>query len=149
MRYAKYFAAALVLVPTSSWSDPSSILPSATTGPRDGEFSIQTGTQGNFGELHVGVGYTIIGPYIDENGVHRYGQYASLEIAIQGAPALFRQPDVHEGQTVEVGRYRILIERIIPGDRGTVVLRILSIDRDSSSESNPRFTSKKICEMIR
>ncbi len=82
-------------------------------------------TQGNFGKLGIGVGDVDDGAYLDQKGVRREGLHASLSIAIEGEPSLFQQPDVHEGQTLMVGEYRILIERIIPdGNRGTVVVRI-------------------------
>lgn len=83
-------------------------------------------TQGNFGTLGIGVGYTGGGAYFDENGIRRSGLHASLAIAIDGKPAQFQQPDVHEGQTLEVDGYEILIERILPDatPRGTIVVRV-------------------------
>ena len=68
-----------------------------------------------------------MGPYLDENRVRRYGLYAGLSIAVDDAPSQFRQPDVHEGQTLQAGEYRILVERIFPSEgRGTVVVRVWS-----------------------
>jgi hypothetical protein len=82
-------------------------------------------TQGNFGKLGVGVGYVGGGPYLDEKNTRRNGLHASLSIAIDGQPSQFQEPDVQEGQILEVAGYRIFVEKIVPnGNRGGVVLRI-------------------------
>jgi hypothetical protein len=88
------------------------------------EWSIEEGTQFNFGELSIGAGYMGGGAYLDDKDVKRSGLHASIDITVEGKPELFQQPDVHEGQTLEVGGYKILIEKIIPGQRGTIVLRV-------------------------
>ena len=87
--------------------------------------SIMQGTQLNLPELSIGAGYMGSGPYLDEKGVRRDGLHADLSLAVHGQPSQFQQPDVHEGQTLEVAGYRILIEKINPDDeRGSIVLRI-------------------------
>ena len=86
--------------------------------------SIMSGTQLNIGKLSIGAGYMGGGPYFDEKNVRREGLHASLDITIEDDPSKFQQPDVHEGQIVEVAGYRILVEKIIPGNRGNLVLRL-------------------------
>lgn len=88
------------------------------------EWSIVEGTQFNFGDLSIGAGYMGSGPYLDEKNVRRNGLYASLSFAFYGDDSPSRQSDVHEGQILTVAGYRILIEKIIPGRKGTVVLRV-------------------------
>lgn len=83
-----------------------------------------SGTQGVFGKLGIGAGYMGGGPYLDEKGVRRNGVYASLSITVDGDRSQFQQPDVHAGQTLEVAGYRIFVEEINPGDRGTIVLSV-------------------------
>lgn len=87
-------------------------------------WSIEEGTQFNFGELHIGAGYMGGGAYLDEKNTRQNGLHASLQIAVDEEPSLSQQPDVHEGQILEVGGYKILIEKIIPGERGVIVLRV-------------------------
>jgi hypothetical protein len=86
--------------------------------------SVMETTQLNFGKLGIGAGYMGGGPYLDENGVRREGLHASLEIAVEGDPSKFSQPEVREGQTIMVAGYRILVEKIVPAQRGTVILRL-------------------------
>ncbi|MHB8347346.1 MAG: hypothetical protein ACYDHM_09200 [Acidiferrobacterales bacterium] len=88
--------------------------------------SIMSSTQGNFGKLSIGAGYLGGGPYLDEKNVRREGLHAGLSITIEGKPSRFQQPDVHEGQTLDVAGYRIFVEKINPGNRGTIVLRLWS-----------------------
>jgi hypothetical protein len=53
------------------------------------------------------------------------GLHASLSITVEGQSSQFRQPDVHEGQTLEVAGYRIFVEKIVPdAERGTIIVRI-------------------------
>lgn len=88
------------------------------------EWSVEQGTQFNFGELGIGVGSVLKGPYIDENKQQQYGLYASLEISVEGQPSAFQQADVHDGQILLVGGYRILVEQVLPHGNGVVILRI-------------------------
>lgn len=81
--------------------------------------STVSGTQGNYGDIGIGVGYVGGGPYLDETGVRKNGLHATLDIAVEGAPKVFVQPDVHEGQTVTApGYYRLLVEKIVPEPYG-------------------------------
>lgn len=97
----------------------------AATKPDAGfEWSIEEGTQFNFGKLSIGAGYMGGGTYLDEKGLRRDGLHADIDITIEGDPSKFQQPDVHEGQILEVAGYRILIEKIIPGEKGTIVFRV-------------------------
>jgi hypothetical protein len=88
--------------------------------------SIASNTQGNFGTLGIGAGYVGGGTYLDENEARRNGLHASLSISVDGKPDAFVQPDVHEGQTLMIAEYRILVEKIVPrtAAKGTVVLRL-------------------------
>ena len=88
------------------------------------EWSIEGGTQFNFGKLSIGAGYMGGGPYLDEKDVRRNGLHAGIDITIEGDPSKFQQPDVREGQILEVAGYKILIEKIIPGQKGTIILRV-------------------------
>jgi hypothetical protein len=122
-------AVGLVFLQTPSWA--AARAPTSNTEKTDGgfEFSIMESTQGNFGKLSIGAGYMGGGAYLDDKGVRREGLHASLTITIHGQPSQFQQPDVHEGQTLNVAGYRILVEKIIPENgaddrRGTIVLRI-------------------------
>jgi hypothetical protein len=94
-------------------------------GENDGvKLSIMQSTQGNVGALGIGVGYVGGGPYLDEHGVRRNGLHAGLAISVRDKLSAYQQPDVHEGQTLEAAGYRILIEKILPEDRGWVILRV-------------------------
>ena len=114
-RFLKWpLAAALLFIQAGSWA-----------GAPDGfVLSILSTTQGNFGRLGIGAGYMGGGPYLDEKDVRRVGLHASLAITVQGEPSQFQQPDVREGQTLAVAGYRIFVEKISPGAKGTVVLRL-------------------------
>lgn len=113
-------------------ADTGSAKPAGDAAPSSGSgdganlnaFSVREGTQLNVGKLGIGVGYVGTGPYLDEKNVRRDGLHASLSIAVEGLPALFQQPDVHEGDTVAVAGYSISIVKLIPGPRGSVVMRV-------------------------
>lgn len=128
MRFLRWpLAAILVFLQLGSWAELTANASSPSPGKTDEgfSFSIMQTTQGNFGNLSIGAGYMGGGPYLDENGVRQEGLYASLTITIKGEPSQFQQPDVHEGQTLEVAGYRIFVEKIIPdGRRGTIILHI-------------------------
>ena len=64
------------------------------------------------------------GSYLDEKGFKGEGLHAGLAITVDDEPKLFQQPDVREGQTLEVAGYRILVLEIDPGARGTITLRL-------------------------
>lgn len=119
-------AAALLFLQAGSWASAPEKAPSpASTSATEGFIlSIMSTTQGNFGKLGIGAGYMGGGPYLDEQNVRRNGLHASLSIAVEGEPSLFQQPDVHEGQTLEAAGYRIFVEKIDPGTRGAIVLRL-------------------------
>jgi len=89
------------------------------------EMSIQEGAQLNLGALGIGLAYAGSDPYLDGSGVRRDGLHARIAIAIHHKPALYQVPDVREGESVTVGDYRILMERIFPGrPRGDVIVRV-------------------------
>ena len=124
-------AAALAILAASARAAPapphaSPASPGVSQTERGFEWSLASSTQGNFGPLSIGIGYVGGGDYLDEREVRRSGLHASLTISVDGKPALYQQPDVHEGQILSVGPYRILIERLLPAahGRGLVVLRL-------------------------
>lgn len=91
----------------------------------------------NFGKLGIGAGGIGSGPYLDEKEVRRMGLHASLSIAVNGDPSKFSQPDVHEGQTLEVAGYRIIVEKISPdNNRGTVVFRLWGPAKPPAAKKN-------------
>jgi hypothetical protein len=131
------FAAALLLLAAGSWAQnlpalAASAVPTTAPAPADKSategfpLSIASTTQGNLGKLGIGAGYVGGGPYIDEKGARVNGLHAGLSISIDGAPGLSSQPDVHEGETLMAGEYRIRVDKIVPGPsaQGTVVLRV-------------------------
>ena len=130
-RVARWPVAVVAFLATSSWAAPAPSpipppSPYASLQGRGLEWSLESSTQGNFGPLGIGVGYVGGGDYLDQSGVRRSGLHASLTMTVAGKPTLFQQPDVHAGQMLTVGRYRILIERILPDvhGRGMIILRV-------------------------
>jgi hypothetical protein len=111
------------MLQTGSWAQN---LPAGKSAAEGFPMSIASGTQGNIGKLGIGADYMGGGPYIDEKGARRNGLHASLSIAVDDAPKLFSQPDVHEGQALMIAGYRILVEKIVsgPSATGTVLLRV-------------------------
>lgn len=88
------------------------------------EWSIEQGTQFNFGKLGIGARSVDGGPYVDEKNVRHDGPHAGIDITVEGDPSKFQQPEVREGQILEVAGYKILIEKIIPGRKGIIILRV-------------------------
>jgi len=88
------------------------------------EWSIEEGAQFNFDKLSIGLGYTGGGPYLNVVGAMMDGLHARVEITVEGDPSKFRQADVCEGEILLAAGYRILIEKIIPGQKGILVLRV-------------------------
>ncbi len=145
----RFLATTLFVFQVSSWAhDPpalaASAIPTSTpaaSAPADADPGaglpayIRSTTQGNFADLHIGVGYVGGGPYLDEKGVRRNGLHASLSISIDATPPVFQQPDVREGQTLLVGSYRIHVDKIINGDsgKGAVVLHLWSPPKPAAS----------------
>jgi len=89
------------------------------------EMPIQEGTQLNLGKLGVGLAYTGTDPYLDAADVRREGLHARIAVTVYGKRPLYDEPDVREGESVSLGGYRILIEKIFPGaPRGSVIVRV-------------------------
>lgn len=118
----------ILLLQTCSWAAAPQKAPAAN--PPDASegivLSIMATTQGNFGKLGIGVMDIDSGPYLDEKRVWRESLYAKLEITVEEDPSQFRQTKVREGQSLEVAGYRIFVEKINPGARGSIVLRLWS-----------------------
>lgn len=86
--------------------------------------SVMASTQLNFGKLGIGALATEIGPYLDAKEVRQVGLHAKLAITVAKDPAAFQEVDVVVGQTIMAAGYRIKVESIAPGDRGSAVLRL-------------------------
>lgn len=119
-------ATLLLALATAASADPSPV-PAA---PADGKASdgivrsVMTSTQLNFGKLSVGALATRIGPYLDEKEVRQEGLHARLAVSVENAPDGFRELSVVVGQTITVAGYRIKVEAISPGSRGSASLRL-------------------------
>jgi hypothetical protein len=132
----RFLTAGLLLLQAAAWAQnlpalPASAIPTlhagaARTQGKGLPLSIQSGTQGIVGKLGIGVGYIGGGVYDNEKGKRVSGLHASLSISVDGAPSLFSQPDVREGQDLMIANYRIRVDRILPANGGTgvVVLRV-------------------------
>jgi hypothetical protein len=104
----------------------------ATDQPADSglEMSINSGTQLNTSTLSIGCGYVGGGLYDEDAKVGRDGPHKDLTIVVRGKvlgkPALFRQVSMAEGQVIDAGINRILVEKVLPSDtkRSSVILRI-------------------------
>jgi len=130
-------AAALLVLQAAAHAAAPAGAPAAGGSAESGlVLSVMSTAQLNFDKLGIGAGYMGGGPYLDEKGARRDGLHASLSIAVQGEPKLFSQPDVREGQALEVAGYRILVEKINPGPRGTVVLRLWSPPKAPPARKN-------------
>ncbi|MDE1937956.1 MAG: hypothetical protein KGI68_02950 [Alphaproteobacteria bacterium] len=125
-RFSRWaLVAGLAFLQTPSWA----AAPAGAKTDPGFEMSIMESTQFNFGKLSIGAGYMGGGAYLDEKGVRRDGLHVTLSITIAGEPAQFQQPDISEGQTLNVSGYRILVEKIIPQSgpndrRGFVIVRV-------------------------
>lgn len=132
----KHAAGALLLLaaagcgPKQEIGSHSSQTPEKTSAssPQDASegfvMSVMESTQLNLGEISIGAGGIYVGPYLDEKGVRRVGLRADLSISVAGAPSQFQQLKVREGQTLQAAGYRIFVEKLNPGARGSVVLRL-------------------------
>ena len=86
--------------------------------------SVMASTHITFGKLGIGALATDIGPYLDENEVRKDGLHARLSISIAKDPAAHQEVSLVVGQTIMTAGYRIKVEAISPGDRGSVSLRL-------------------------
>lgn len=103
------------------------LLAASQAARADLALSITEGTQGNVGGLGIGVVDVGRGAYLDARKAPRNGPHATLSIAVDGKPALFRQVDIGEGQAVDVAGWHIVIDKIVtdaPSQRGVVVLHL-------------------------
>jgi hypothetical protein len=86
---------------------------------------ISEGTQGQFEDLRLGLGYTRVGDYVDDKGVARHGNTAGLWLYVRDNAAQNRTLDVYEGQSFTVNKYRVLVDQIVLGsEKGSVSLFI-------------------------
>ncbi|MDO8757617.1 MAG: hypothetical protein Q7J64_06375, partial [Elusimicrobiota bacterium] len=102
----------------------------SSAAPADGKasdglvLSVMTSTQLNFGKLSIGALATRVSPYLDEKEVRQEGLHARLAISVEKDPDADREVAVVVGQTITVAGYRIKVEHINPGNRGSAVLRL-------------------------
>jgi|GEM_PF-2587035 len=130
--------------PTAA-ADPASASTGTAPGAKPDEgtvISILSTTQANFGDFSIGAGYMGGGAYLDENDARREGLHASLTFTVHGDASQFSQPDVHEGEILEAGGYRIKIEKINPGERGSVVLRLWSKPKAKPAKANKSWVQR-------
>ncbi len=114
-------AAVLLALATAASAAPAPAAGKASDGL---VLSVMSSTQLNFGKLGIGALATGIGPYLDEKEVRQEGLHARLSISVAKDPAAHQEVAVAVGQTIMVAGYRIKVEAINPGDRGSAVLRL-------------------------
>lgn len=120
-RFARPLAALLFLLGTAAHAAPA--VPDAKES--DGAVrSVMASTHITFGKLGIGALATEIGPYLDEKEIRQHGLHASLSISVAQDPAAHQEVALVVGQTITVGGYRIKVEHINPGNRGSAVLRL-------------------------
>ena len=97
----------------------------------DGELlQIQEGTQGFTGNLTIGVLGVKKSNYVDAKGVKRRGLVCALQLHLEDAAVKEDDPSknwlvaVHEGQVIEMGGYRIAVQRIWNGETGGIAIRV-------------------------
>ncbi|MDO8408031.1 MAG: hypothetical protein Q7S95_02225 [bacterium] len=95
-----------------------------TTDSSAHELDISEGTQGEFGDLRIGLGYTRVADYTDDKGATQHGDTAGLWIYVRNDSTQNRTLDVHEGQSFIVDKYRIFVDNIAVGQHGSVNLLI-------------------------
>lgn len=120
----KRLAPAALLLVLASFASAAPSAPPVAKASEGTVLSVMASTQLHFGKLGIGALSTDHGTYLDEKRVRKEGNYAQLEFTVQGELDKFRQEKVHEGQTLEVAGYRIKVEAIAPGARGSAVLRL-------------------------
>ena len=85
--------------------------------------SLKGGTQDQVSGLSLGVKQVSKGKYTDDAGAKRVGPMALLSLALEGQEKS-RESAVREGQRLEIGGYRILVVKIVPGKLGLVNLLV-------------------------
>ncbi len=118
---SKILTAVLLLLPGGAWAAPVPASPKASEGT---VLPVMTSTQLHYGKLFIGVVSTDDGPYLDLKEVRREGLHTRLAIAVEKEPSQYKEVSLAGGQTVEVAGYRIKVESISPGDRGSAALRL-------------------------
>lgn len=124
--YSSCLAAPLLAFATAASAAPAPV-PAASTAAKasDGVVrSVMASTYLSFGKLGIGALATEVGAYLDEKGVRQEGLHARLSISVAKDPAARQEVSVVVGQTITVAGYRIEVEHINPGDRGSAVLRL-------------------------
>lgn len=124
---------ALAMVSPHAWAGGG--LPAHASGQAQAHVFIPVvheSEQFNLDDLQIGLGYVGSGPYIDGTGERRNGLHASLSIVVDDKPSLFQQPDVHKGEVISVGNYRITIVDISTNGRGSVAFEVKTKKRRSS-----------------
>lgn len=104
---------------------------SPSAAPRT--ITIGENTQGNYGELYVGVSYVRRGEYADETGAKKKGLTAGLRLHIASKPPQGKRLKAHAGLRVDFAGYSFLVEEIKGGMKGAVRLTF-----DEKKESPPK-----------
>lgn len=121
MKKNNVLAAGLLLLQAGAWAAPAPAAPKASEGA---VLSVMASTQLNFGKLSIGALAMEVGPYLDEKEVRQVGLHAKLAISVEKDPSQYKEADLAVGQTIEVAGYRIKVESIAPGNRGSAALRL-------------------------
>ena len=87
--------------------------------------TVAASTQGESGDLRIGLGSVTRGGYTDGNGARRRGLVAGLWIFVRGDSSTNRTVEVHAGQRLKVGRRTLYVEEIRGGRRGSVRVLVL------------------------
>ena len=82
--------------------------------------TVAASTQGESGDLRIGLGSVTRGGYTDGNGARRRGLVAGLWIFVRGDSSKNRTVELHAGQRLKVGRRTLYVEEIRGGRRGSV-----------------------------
>ena len=96
--------------------------------PQDGKtwdaLTIPVSTQGESGDLRIGVGEVRDGEYADAGGAKRRALLASLWIYVRADKSKNQTVDAHAGQTLQAGAQTVYVEEVRSGRRGSVRLLV-------------------------
>lgn len=109
--------------------------PSVLEGVIADSISINQGTQGQFGDLQIGLGNNKVDDYINDNGSKEHGNTAQLWISIRNNNAQNNSFDVYAGKSFIFDKYHIFVDQVtvnhtilssskIGGQGGTIKLLI-------------------------
>ena len=83
--------------------------------------TIQSDTQGTYGDLKIGLGPLREGDYVLQDGKHVAGRVAELWLSYRDDASLNKKVLAKQGERVTIGRYAFTVQ-YIHGGRGSVEL---------------------------